>query len=318
MRTSIRNAELDTGGRIIVVSGHDDMPNGPASARLKVFDFDAGVFRLPNQASWTKRVETEDPRRYAGYSLALSPQGDQFAIGGYGSVEIRDLSSGRTSQVIPTGATVTKALAYSPDGRLLAVADNRGGVALYDLNAQAFRFSRPEAPRGLTASQQSAYGHEFQVASLAFSADGRQLFSIGRENQLKVWDCDTGKLLRCVTVGMPSGWGDRSSVMAPIARNRLLIATMTGDVEVLDLTTGSILRKRTIKYPALDETQYVLQSMSLSRDGRVLAVAIGTAYHPNRASSTNPTSQPQGSWIVLWDLSDVVDHFSRTRSQSTP
>jgi WD40 repeat protein/tRNA A-37 threonylcarbamoyl transferase component Bud32 len=86
-----------------------------------------------------------------------------------------------------------KALAFSPDGRLLAV--SRGST-----------ITLREASTGKVRVTIQGYGHRFD--SLAFSPDGRRLASgggagaLGRAGGFKLWDTTTG--LEVLTLGDPS------------------------------------------------------------------------------------------------------------------
>ena len=66
------------------------------------------------------------------------------------------------------------ALAYSPDGRLLAGPYKQHQVGLWE--AETYRLVRTLA------------GHEGTVLSVAFSADGGRLASAGADSLIKVWD----------------------------------------------------------------------------------------------------------------------------------
>src|SRR5919112_737231 len=66
------------------------------------------------------------------------------------------------------------AVAYSPDGKLLASAGGDGTVKLWDASTKS-------ALASLT-------GHTEAVRSLAFSPDGRTLATVGRDKTIKLWD----------------------------------------------------------------------------------------------------------------------------------
>ncbi|RKT03229.1 WD40 repeat protein [Streptomyces sp. 3211.6] len=72
------------------------------------------------------------------------------------------------------------AVAFSPDGRLLATGDAGGHIVLWDM-------STPEGPgRHLS-------GHTGAVCDLAFSPQGHRLASAGSDGTVQLWDTATGE-----------------------------------------------------------------------------------------------------------------------------
>src|SRR5262249_18593928 len=110
------------------------------------------------------------------------PDGSHIAVLGAGHIiEVLDAATGERVATADAGArleywAVRRALAYSPDGRLLAGPYEGNQVGLWD--ADTYRLVG------------TLTGHEGTVLSVAFSADGRRLASAGGENDslIKVWD----------------------------------------------------------------------------------------------------------------------------------
>jgi len=101
-------------------------------------------------------------------------------------------------------------------------------------------------------------GHTQEVTSVAFSPDGRQLATSSRDNTMKLWEVQTGALLR--TLGGPA-WGVTSVAFSPDGR---LLASSGGAGTLLwDVQTGALLR-------SLDG-RYGDRSVAFSPDGRQLA-----------------------------------------------
>jgi len=97
-----------------------------------------------------------------------------------------DLKWGQLRRTIPTESAGIQQVAFSPDGKTLACAGpsplpgNGAGIQFWDLAAN--RFASP-----LPAQQQR---------KIAYSRDGRFLVPAGWDNAIKLWDLETGTLLK--------------------------------------------------------------------------------------------------------------------------
>jgi WD40 repeat protein len=123
---------------------------------------------------------------------------------------------------------VLTALAFSPDGRLLAVSGNRE-VLIHTLDG-----SRPV---------KRLMGLSERILSLAFSRDGKTLLAGGgtpaRFGELQVWDIDSGQLRRSITLTGDTVFG------ASLSPDGTKIATGCADntVRLVDAETGNELHK---------------------------------------------------------------------------
>ena len=120
-------------------------------------------------------------------SEALSPDGRTIAVGSLnGSIDLRDVSTHQLRRHIRAKGEVL-ALAFSPDGRSIAVAAGSapgsivsGTVTLFSTESGAVLWREP--------------CHGNAVLAVAFSPDGEYVASGGNDSWLKVWDAVTGKL----------------------------------------------------------------------------------------------------------------------------
>ncbi len=161
------------------------MPGSPEWEEARAQVLTPPYYRL----LWSSPVPTKDDLRKRSWgdmsAVAFAPDGLSFACGtGDGEVRLWDLRTGRpTRQLIGWAAGEGNAvyrLAYSPDGRLLAVA-RAGDVWLWDLTRH-----EPAGRRLLAGGADTP--HE-----LAFSPDGARLAASSRGGPIRVWDAATAQ-----------------------------------------------------------------------------------------------------------------------------
>jgi WD40 repeat protein len=172
-------------------------------------------------------------------ALAFSPDGKDLAVGvGHrsegserGEVKIWDVATGtwkanllqtiERQQGWPQGGVW--ALAYAPDGQLLAVGTGVQHILLWDVRAERLRAilrqgadsgvrSLAFSPDGWTLAAASGYGvkmwdlatctecleiggHRGWISSVTYSPDGRTLATGSRDQSTRLWDAATGREL---------------------------------------------------------------------------------------------------------------------------
>jgi WD40 repeat protein/serine/threonine protein kinase len=145
-----------------------------------------------NAATGKVEFRLTDPgnRDYPVLSLAFSPDSRRI-IAGYGRfyssdvghANLRDLTSRKLIDRIPGRRKEVYSVAFSPDGREVALA-GEGLVEQWDLTATP-RWIRSIPCHGGAADRRS-------VCAVAFSPDGRCLASGGFDRTLRLWDRATG------------------------------------------------------------------------------------------------------------------------------
>ena len=125
---------------------------------------------------------------------------------------------------------------FSPDGIRLAVAGDFG-ILLYDVQMSGKNVQKGNIPVKFT-------GHLGRAGSVAFSQDGIMISSAssGKTIRIRMWDVDTGQLLRTFTGHTTlSAWGIAFSPDGKM----IAIRDLEKNIYLLDADTGKHLRTLT-------------------------------------------------------------------------
>jgi WD40 repeat protein len=124
-----------------------------------------------------------DPVSEWAGSLAFDPTGRRIAVGCVmGVVRVVDVGSGKVVFERTQGQSTwlnEPRVAWSPDGRTLAVSDDDGTIELLETERFATRLRLA--------------GHVEYVRALVYSHDGKLLTSGGRDRTVRIWDARTGR-----------------------------------------------------------------------------------------------------------------------------
>jgi WD40 repeat protein len=154
-----------------------------------------------------------------------SPKGDLVAEGGsYGDacVKLFDAKTGQLVRRLEGHPGIVYAIAFSPDGRIVASGSGDQTVKFWD------------ARTGKLLN--TLFGHTRKVTSLAFSADTKTLVSGSEDDTLKIWDVSDGRLLRSIVAYTPGVSGISSIALSPDGTT--LIAGSGTQVKIWDAATG--------------------------------------------------------------------------------
>jgi eukaryotic-like serine/threonine-protein kinase len=151
----------------------------PDGKRLVAMGDETDGLRVWDVAS-RRHVSTYKTAENKLWAVAYRPGGAHVAMQGPGHViEVLDAATGERVATADAGARlewwpIRRALAYSPDGRLLAGPYEGNQVGLWE--ADTYRLVG------------TLTGHGGTVLTVAFNADGRLLASGGADSLIKVWD----------------------------------------------------------------------------------------------------------------------------------
>lgn len=112
---------------------------------------------------------------------AISRDGTRIATDSGNDINLWDATDGARIATLAAHTAAIHALAFSPDGKLLASASDDHTAILWDVHER-------KLVRKLSA-------HKSEVQAVSFSADGKQLATAGRDSHAVIWSVVDGKIV---------------------------------------------------------------------------------------------------------------------------
>jgi WD40 repeat protein len=152
----------------------------------------------------------------------------------------------------PASAGPVSAIAYTPDGRMLAAAGHDNVIVLRDART---------GEQGTGDVIRAFEGHRGKILALAFSTDGKTMVSVGEDHRVRSWEVAAGKLLRETDLKSDRTW---TAVAVRPGDQPLLAATDGAEVCAWNYQTEDKVRTFSAQKSAV-------HALGFSPDGRKLA-----------------------------------------------
>jgi WD40 repeat protein len=177
-------------------------------------------------------------------TIALSPsspsRGAIIATGGDdGFVAISDLRGDSAPVLLAAAGKPVMALAFSPDGKMLASGDENGSIQLWTIGSQQLERTRSllEAPVGPARP----------VTAVSFSGDGTTLVSASADGLVRLWDPNSGNL----KATLRGRAGTTSVAFPPNGDSHILATADQNGIPVLWSTEPYQVKRRLCSGPSL-------------------------------------------------------------------
>jgi WD40 repeat protein len=135
--------------------------------------------------SWNMKGEELDSHRGPTtfvWSAAIKPDSSQWVAGSFEkNIKLFDYKTGKTSN-LPAHSKSALAVAYSPDGKLMASGSLDETILLW--NTESYKVI------------DTLKGHGGNIFCVTFSHNGKYLASASKDNTVRLWEVNSGKLLR--------------------------------------------------------------------------------------------------------------------------
>ena len=238
-------------------------------AAISILDGQTFVERTPLLRGHTQKIN----------SLAVSPDGRTLASAAAdGTIRLWDTATGKAGRKLEANWNTVHAVAFSPNGKLLA-SDTNHLVRLWDPNTARV--------------QETIKGHKDGVNAIAFRPDGVLMAAGAYDNTIGLWDIRSGGFVRKLyREGLPG------STIAFSPDGKLLAANTARKILLWDVESGEVAKE-------LGDREWG-DYLAFHPAGKLLASAATGA-----AAAAAPSASPAGSAspgaaaprvVKLWDI----------------
>jgi WD40 repeat protein len=229
---AIRLWDATTGRSLRRLAGHRDqisallfLPDGKTlvssswDRTIRVWDIESG-----------KERQCLKGHRLGVVGISVDSKGERLASASLdGTARIWDLVKNTETQRIEVSLDGVSAVAWSPDGKVLAVGDYTGTTSLWD--SKGHRLGHCATPR----FRETVH----QVHSTAISADGTRLLSGHGDSGIRLWDAESGKMVRRVGRMTDYVW---SVQFSPNGKYIASAGRRNGSVHTWDANNGELIK----------------------------------------------------------------------------
>lgn len=302
--------DLDSGRAILTLEGHNghvqEVAFSPDGQQLTTYSQDS-TFTWNLQSG--KVVRTSDFER-AEEDFSNNDNKGVFSLDGkwkattfQNGVQIWDLN-GKAAITFEGESSSLSTLAFSPDGKRLAVSSYDNTAKIWDLDSLKVRVNT-----------------EIVSLSLDFSPDGKRLAIASFDGTAKIWDLDSGK----VVLTLEGHAGQLRSVSFSPDGKRLATSANDNMAKIWDLGTSNALGQISKAALTFEEYNFGNMTVDFSPDGKRLATnssdttkirdltsgkVIFSLVNNSYSGIAFPLFSPDGKWLAIgsqngakiWDL----------------
>ena len=235
------------------------------SERLVSASADEGLAKVWNIASGEVMCTVPSARGMI-VQPALTSDGALLATCADDAVHIWETATGKKMKTFAGHANVTRVIAFSPDGRLLASGGGEGTIRVLDLATGQTLYTYPDlgsliktvafSPDGkqLTASSGdrsfvpvwdahsgkelfTLRGHSSTISRVLYTPDAKRLVTYSADKTVRLWDTETGQETLVLKIGAPHG--DLRVRVLAVSKDSRLLAALGEDQTIRVWTAGS-------------------------------------------------------------------------------